>query len=165
MAWINHHPAPGFGDLLPGWFVVPQNPITQPHEMKRVQGVGEFLPARLLTPYNPLLDSLRTVGRPAGSVGGGKVGLMGGLGEFNLSDITGDIGDAVKGISTTQWLMIGGAVLVLVVLVSRPGRSQYREAVARAKEQYRSAVAAAKRKYPRTGGRISRAYRAAAGAY
>lgn len=164
MAWINHHPAPGFGDLLPGWFVVPQNPITQPHQMKRVQSVGEFLPARLLTPYNPLLNSLRTVGRPAGDVGGGRVGLMG-MGEFNLSTFTGNIGDAVKGISTTQWLMIGGAVVVLVVLLSRPGRSQYREAVGRAKEQYRSAIAAAKRKYPRTGGRIRRAYQAAASAY
>lgn len=164
MAWVNHHVAPGLGDLLPGWFVVPQNPIAQPHELKRVESIGEFLPARLLTPYNPLLHSLASVGRAPGERGGGKVGIMG-LGEFNLSTFTGSIGDAVKGISGTQWAMIGGGVLLLVLLVSRPGRSQYREAVSRAKAQYRDALATAKRKYPRMGGRIKRAYQAARGAY
>jgi hypothetical protein len=164
MAWITHHPAPGFGDLLPGWFVVPQNPITQPHEMKRVQSVGEFLPARLLTPYNPLVNALQTVGRAPGDKGGGKVGLMG-LGEFNLSAFTGNIGDTFKSLSTTQWIMIGGGVLVVLMLLARPGKSEYQSAVRRAKEQYREAIAAARRKYPRVGARIKRAYQAARGAY
>lgn len=164
MAWINHHPAPGLGDLLPGWFVVPQNPITQPHEMKRVESIGEFLPARLMLPYNPLVNALATVGRASGDRGGGRVSLMG-LGEFNLSSITGNIGDAFGSMDTKKWLMIGGGALVLILLLSRPGRSQYREAVSRAKAQYRDALASAKRKYPRVGGRVRRAYQAARGAY
>ena len=55
---IHRHPAPNraLGELLPGWFDVPQNPITQ-----RVYGtqytptLGEIMPGSFAVPQNPLV--------------------------------------------------------------------------------------------------------------
>ena len=53
---LNHHPAPGLGDLLPGFFVVPQNPITDTQGTTYVPRIGEILPASYAVPQNPIKD-------------------------------------------------------------------------------------------------------------
>lgn len=58
MSWLAHHPAPGFGDLLPGSFVVPQNPITAGGR-RYIPKIGEILPGRFTVPQNPLISTLR----------------------------------------------------------------------------------------------------------
>lgn len=81
MAAIPYHPAPGFGELPPGYmsikglsalvsaaFPVPQNPLN-PNQMnypayggggvKYVPKMAEILPSRFATPSNPLIAQLR----------------------------------------------------------------------------------------------------------
>lgn len=53
MAGINRHPAPGLGELQPGWFVVPQNPIDGP--VSYIRGIGDILSTGGFTvPQNPV---------------------------------------------------------------------------------------------------------------
>lgn len=55
MANLNYHPAPGLGDLLPGFFVVPQNPITSVNSgVTYVPGIGDVLPGSFVVPQNPI---------------------------------------------------------------------------------------------------------------
>ncbi len=56
MAQLNYHPAPGMGDLLPGFYVVPQNPV-QP--VKYIRGISEILPGSFPVPQNPVKDYTR----------------------------------------------------------------------------------------------------------
>lgn len=98
MPMLNFHPAPGLGDLLPGWFDVPQNPIRPDstalvptvraavgNRVTRKPTMGELLPGTMFTvPQNPVMQNMAgsglagfTPGRfsvPQTSVG------MGGLG-------------------------------------------------------------------------------------
>jgi hypothetical protein len=53
MAGINRHPAPGLGELQPGWFVVPQNPIDGP--VSYIRGIGDILgTGGFAVPQNPV---------------------------------------------------------------------------------------------------------------
>src|SRR5882724_9614777 len=55
MAGINRHPAPGLGELQPGWFVVPQNPMHGP--VSYIRGVGDILATGGFTvPQNPVAE-------------------------------------------------------------------------------------------------------------
>lgn len=99
MSMINYHPAPGLGDLLPGFFVVPQNPIKD--ATTYVPRIGEILPGSFVVPQNPIKDymsgRLNLIGRDP-SVGGtingkgvsgcGCGGSCGGCG--GLGDLTAD---------------------------------------------------------------------------
>lgn len=71
MAHLNFHPAIGFGDLMPGWHVVPQNPIrdagtplvpslqaTQPNRVMRRGRLAELMPGGFVVPQNPLRTAL-----------------------------------------------------------------------------------------------------------
>lgn len=105
MAHLNFHPAPGLGDLLPGAFVVPQNPIDG--ESRRatsyVPRMGELLPGSFSVPQNPLIAALSS-GNPlkpanmsngagcgcAECAGGGLSGLSG-LGNMSLEEVFGTI--------------------------------------------------------------------------
>ena len=66
-----YHPAPGLGDLLPGWLVVPQNPVRAaetalvptvqalaPGAIMRKPHMGDFLPASFVVPQNPIRKTL-----------------------------------------------------------------------------------------------------------
>lgn len=68
---LPYHPAPGFGDLLPGHFVVPQNPIRDAgtalvpsvqaaahNKVTRVAKMGDLLPGAFTVPQNPLLAAI-----------------------------------------------------------------------------------------------------------
>lgn len=70
---ISHHPAPGLGDLLPGFFVVPQNPVTD--AVRYVPNLGDIMPGAFVVPQNPVVD------RAAGHVVPiGTSGVSGGCG-------------------------------------------------------------------------------------
>jgi hypothetical protein len=70
---LNSHPAPGLGDLLPGFFVVPQNPITDRGPTTYVPRIGEILPGSFPVPQNPIKDymtgRLNLIGRETGVPG------------------------------------------------------------------------------------------------
>ena len=77
---LSLHPAPGnLGELLPGWFAVPQDPITAPITYTR--GIGEILPGSYTVPQNPVANYATGVVRPIatspnaqGMVNGAPVG-------------------------------------------------------------------------------------------
>jgi hypothetical protein len=54
MAQIQLHPAPGLGDLLAGWFAVPQNSVTD--GVTYTPGIGDILPGSFVVPQNPIRD-------------------------------------------------------------------------------------------------------------
>lgn len=60
MARMNYHMAPGLGDLIPGWFVVPQNPIQAAAQggVKYIPKMGELIGASFVVPQNPLKRAL-----------------------------------------------------------------------------------------------------------
>ena len=157
---ITRHPAPGIGDILPGWFAVPQNPLVP---AKYHQSIGELLAATFVVPQNPIMDAntSNSVGKPAQCstcgpvISGGGVSGLGSLGMFESFD--------PRTWGMLEWAVVaGGGLLVLSML--RPGRSAYREELSRAKAAYRDTVAKVKRKYPRVGARVGRAVSAARGA-
>ena len=71
MPMLNFHPAPGLGDLLPGWHSVPQNPL-RPDSTPLVPTVraatgnaitvkpkmGDLLPGKFTVPQNPIRKNL-----------------------------------------------------------------------------------------------------------
>lgn len=75
--WYPHHPAPGFGDLIPGFFVLPQNPVVDIKDRRLmpygfagksfgcvsqvgyVPRIGDLMRSRMAVPSNPLIRSLR----------------------------------------------------------------------------------------------------------
>jgi hypothetical protein len=70
---LNFHPAPGLGDLAPGWFNIPQNPL-RPDSTVLVPTVsaavgnrvtvkprlGDFVASRFTVPQNPIVKNLMT---------------------------------------------------------------------------------------------------------
>jgi len=101
---LNVHPAPGLGNLIPGSFVVPQNPIDG-GEIRYIPRIGELLPAAFTIPQNPLMDVLSSPNplkpQRAGGCGceGGLSGLSG-LGGLDLS------------LGLNPFTLIAGAALV-----------------------------------------------------
>lgn len=108
MPHLPFHPAIGFGDLMDGWFVVPQNPIrdggtplvpslqaTQPNRVMRKARLAELMPGQFTIPQNPLRMALG-MGKMgcgcssggASSCGGGSTianYTLNGLGQVDLS--------------------------------------------------------------------------------
>jgi len=69
---IAFHPAPGLGDLLPGWYAVPQDPITAAAKgVTYTPGIGDILPAAFVVPQNPVKDfvagQVKLIGQGQGS--------------------------------------------------------------------------------------------------
>jgi hypothetical protein len=55
---IHSHPAPGLGDLMPGWFSVPQNSVTD--GVTYTPGIGDILATDgYSVPQNPILDYMK----------------------------------------------------------------------------------------------------------
>jgi hypothetical protein len=160
MAFTNFHPAPGLGELMPGDYVVPQNPITAAQKgVKYIARVGELLPGQFSIPENPIVRNFRTGMQGMGTLGCAGLGcdragftgsLAGGsmsLGELDLTDL-----DPANWSSTTKWLAIGG--LVLLILLYRPDRHSMKQEL----EESRRAIY---RKYGRIGQRTARAVKGA----
>lgn len=152
MSHIGFHPAPGFGELLPGNFVVPHNPITPASYVPRI---GELLPGRFVLPENPVARELSGYSslRPNGPRNVTMSGLAGGCG--CIAGMCGESCEGLGGMGMGQlgldavmpflpWILGGGLVLWML---SRPGGKGYREDRERAETQYRSTVAGIKSKH------------------
>ncbi len=109
MGMINYHPAPGLGDLLPGFFVVPQNPITQ--GTSYVPRIGDILPGSFPVPQNPIKDymtgRLNMIGRDPnvkGTINGvGDCGCGGSCsecGSLGMGDISADVSKFTSDLSS-----------------------------------------------------------------
>ena len=165
MPYLSFHPAPGVGDLLPGWFVVPQNPI-KPVTMQ--QNMGDFLPAQFAVPQNPINNNaiLKTLAVGVNTAAMGcascqyRAANLNGMGGLGL----GDLGYFTSFDPTTwgmaEWATIGIGAFILFGAF-RPSGSEYQKAVAAAKAQYRDAVTKAKTRYPRVYSRVRRGVQAA----
>ena len=166
MAFTNIHPAPGVGELMPGFYVVPQNPIAMAQTgMGYFARMGELLPGAFTVPQNPIvknfasgMQGLGTMGcAPGSQCGGGFTGALAGMG----------LGDepAVQGIpeaegsaflpstwdkSTIYILLAGAAVLFLSF---RPDTGQKRSELKKLRGAYERQEAAIKGKYKTWGGR------------
>ena len=125
--WLNHHPSPGFGDLLPGFFVVPQNPLWDNKSRtlapngfavaKYIRAIADLLPGRFSVPQNPLIAQIRAgMGKLGGCCCGGNDGA--GSGGANAADAgAGFINGApvmVEGVGdmlgSINWLTVAVAV-------------------------------------------------------
>ena len=131
MSNIGFHPAPGLGDLINGWFIVPQNPIrdasqatvivpsvqaTAPGQILRKPTLAEYLPATFRVPQNPLAKQL------------GMAGCAGcGMGDLSVSGFTDWAQQTSPIASLPNWVVYGaGAVAAWLLLM--PGGSEYRAA-------------------------------------
>ena len=133
MAQLNYHPAPGMGDLLPGFYVVPQNPV-QP--VKYIRGISEILPGSFPVPQNPVKDYTRGQTKLIGQTGvgdcgcgcggsggcGGQINGIRGLGDFSTDygTFTGNLsaGNYMAALQSTffgvpVWAVAGALVLVM----------------------------------------------------
>lgn len=86
---LGHHPAPGLGEMLPGWFDVPQNPIA--NGVRYTRGVGEIIGAAYTVPQNPVKDFMKGQVKALGTQGVGDCGCgcggAGGCGGGQLNGI------------------------------------------------------------------------------
>lgn len=120
MPHLRYHPAPGFGDLLPGFFVVPQNPL-QPggtplvpslqalsaNRITRRPHVGDLLPGQFAVPQNPLVNAL--VGQGGSMSGCGACAGCGGMGALSMSSVTTWLQAPSLISSIPNWMLYGGA--------------------------------------------------------
>lgn len=110
---INFHPAPNraLGELLPGWFDVPQNPITQQaYGVAYTPTLGEIMPGSYAVPQNPMMDFTRGNVLPIGmkpgvkgQINGQPVGVSGvgcGCGGSCGGGCGGGMGDISTDLST-----------------------------------------------------------------
>lgn len=118
MAKLNRHPAPGFGDLLPGSFVVPQNPIAGQQAISYIPKIGELLPGRFTVPQNPLIKTVRQgvaamtgLGGCGCSTGGGDEGAYI---NGSLLDGVGGLGDALGSVNWPTVIVAAGAAWLLL---------------------------------------------------
>lgn len=152
MSHLNFHPAPGLGDLLPGMFVVPSNPIrdagtalvpsvqaTAPNQVLRVKGIGELLQAAFTVPQNPIIRTLASGGPCNGMAG---LGCGCGCGMSGLGDTAGtgswtDFFTESTIISGIPNGLIYGGGLALAYMLLAPGGSEYRKKSRALRSQYR----------------------------
>lgn len=152
MAHIGFHPAPGLGDLLPGEFVVPQNPIRDagtplvPSAVAVMGGrpykiphIGDLLPGKFVVPQNPLVNTLVNgySGMPQAKSAGG-CGCAGGCSHGGMGDLTAVTTwlqtSSVAGLP--NWVLVaGGAAIAYMIFM--PGGSEYRKKSAALRSQYR----------------------------
>jgi hypothetical protein len=147
MAHLGRHPAPGLGELIPGWFSVPSNPIIPP---TYIPHIGELLPASFPIPQNPLIAAVMSPpgyglpnqsGLGCGCAPGCGSGMCGGAqGMAGLSGDCGCIG-GMCGCGMGQFadpmslaLLAGGVILLLWLWT--PGGREHREAQARLLKTY-----------------------------
>lgn len=156
MSQIGFHPAPGLGDLAPGFFVVPQNPLRNDStvlvpsvqasaggRMVRKPHIGDFVAATFVVPQNPVRRNLAT--GMMGLGGGCGMGGMGcgqsynpyGLQGLDLSSITTWAQQpSFISASVPNWLLYGGAAAAAYFLLM-PGGKEYRQKSRALRSQYR----------------------------
>lgn len=160
MSNINFHPAPGLGDLMQGWFVVPQNPVRDggtvlvpsvqamaPGRVMRKPKLGEFLPATFAVPQNPVAKNLATHmgGLSCAGIGCGGANPYG-MSGFDISSVTDWAKETSPVAGLPNWALWGGAAAA-AWLILMPGGSEYRSR--------KRALASEYRGYRRAAGRIA----------
>jgi hypothetical protein len=146
------------GELIPGSFVVPSNPIVP---SSYIPHIGELLPASFPVPQNPLIAAITSPpgyglpnqpGLGCGCAPGCGSGMCGGAqGMGALGSDCGCIG-GMCGCGMGQFsdpaslLMMAGAALLLVWMMM-PGGKGYRQERAKAETEYRSKVAGIKSRH------------------
>ena len=103
MSHLPFHPAVGFGDLAPGWFVLPQNPVrsdgtplvpsiqaTAPGKAIQLPSLADLVAGSFVVPQNPLLPKVGMSGLGCGC--GGGFGCDGGANYYALNGLAG-LGD------------------------------------------------------------------------
>jgi len=149
MAHLNIHPAPGLGELIPGWFVVPNNPFQPRQPVARTVGVGELVAANWTLPQNPLANALSTIGLPPGQRSGKAV--IQGLGAIDLGSELASWANPGRW-TLGQWaLVIGIGALFLITM--RKDRAGYKAAKLQAKADYYRALQEARLKHSTAGQR------------
>jgi hypothetical protein len=160
MSHIPFHPAPGFGELMPGDFVVPQNPITAASKgVRYIARMGELMPGQFSIPQNPIVKNFQTgmqgMGTKGcagmgcdgagfmGSMAGGSLAGMGNLGEIDWEGLK-----PANWSTTMKWAV--GAGVVLMILMYRPDKDSMKADMAKARRDIRA-------KYARLGRRTARA--------
>lgn len=161
MPTLDFHPAPGIGELMPGHFAVPQNPMLRDAGvMIRQPKLGELMPGYFTVPQNPLLNELNGMsgltGKAKEGVGGCGCGCNG----------TGGCGMGSLGMLDPMTMALIGGGLLLFFMLAAPGGSEYRRKkaalTAKQKEErislrskyrgYKRAGRAARSKFKRGGG-------------
>lgn len=149
MPHLPFHPAPGFGDLSPGWFVVPQNPIrtdgtplvpsvqaTAPGRVVKLPALADLVAASFAVPQNPLIPSRGGMGCAGMGCGGNNVYALNGLGD-DAGGITAWLtAPSFVSDSVPNWALYGGAA-VAAYLIFAPGGSEYRSKSRALRSQYR----------------------------
>jgi hypothetical protein len=143
MARLNVHPAAGIEGLLPGWFNVPQNPITMAQQgVTYTPGIGELVPAKFTVPQNPLMDRLTSASvlapQPCKSLGSCGCGC--GMGDIDTSSVGAVLDSDVMGIPLT-WIL-GGSVLAYFLFGSRGTEYKYEKAKLKRKYKTRAGAVA-----------------------
>jgi len=161
MSHLRVHPAPGLGFLLPGWYVVPQNPIRDAgtplvpsvqasvgNRTVRTPHIGDLLAAAYVVPQNPIARNLATgmngmaathgigcLGCPtcAGCDQGNYYGLQG-LGHTGVLDWLQE--PSFVSSSVPNWMLFGGAAVAAYFLLA-PGGEEYKKKSAALRSQYR----------------------------
>jgi hypothetical protein len=163
MPFINVHPAPGLGELTPGWFIVPNNPFQLRQPVARTTGVGELVAAHWTLPQNPLANQLATIGLPPGQ--SSQKAVIQGLGAIDLGSEFSSWANPGEW-TFSQWALVIG-VGALFLLTMRKDRAGYKAAKLQAKADYYRALQDARSKHKTLGGRAvdyARERRAAAAA-
>lgn len=112
---ISHHPAPGLGELLPGFFVVPQNPVTD--AVRYIPNLGDIMPGAFVVPQNPVVDratgNVVPIGTSKGMGGGCGCGCggHGGCGVAKLNHQPIGMGDLSSDWARFQSDITGGSVM------------------------------------------------------
>ena len=118
MPHLPFHPAPGLSDLAPGWFVVPQNPLTMGKSTPLVATTAATAPGRwirnptladlvqgaFVVPQNPVANNLA---QGLASLRGLGCGCNGGCGSgqnFYAMNSLGDLGQVVGTDPVSQFL-------------------------------------------------------------
>ena len=178
MAYTSTHPAPGLGQMLPGWFAVPQNPMGG--ASPRYQpSMGEIVGASFVVPQNPLVRAMAQGVMPDQGKGlmgtgfpkddcvcgcGGGGGCGGGMGSLT-DDLSGYFEQAKTYATDGGTGTLVTVAVVGLILWSTLGGSAYKDRAAALRAEYSMKARQLKSSYPSIAGRARRASKRLAAAF
>lgn len=173
MAHSRFHPAPGLGQMLPGWFAVPQNPISGA-SVRYQPSMGEIVAADFTVPQNPIIRAsvmgvMPEQGKALEVSGLGKTDCGCGCnGNGDCGNGMGSLTEDLKGYAdqAAAFATDGGTGTIVTVLLaglilySFTGGSAYRDKASALKAEYGLKLRELKSRYPTA---LRRARRKASG--
>lgn len=135
------------GVFVPGHFTIPQNPFFMT-ATDGMAGMGDFVPGAFTVPQNPFFMR-------------GNYGMAGCGCAKGMAGVVDDVKSMVSGnfqaVDKSTYMILGGAVLAIMLLSSRSGRSEYRSRKSLAKAKYKNELAKARAAHPTVASRAKRA--------